>query len=133
MQPADNKLPDAGGAAVTTAALTSAASEKNAARGKGGYFESEFQPESKKLSGQAATFKSTSGWQDRKYYALMNNVAVGTIVQITSPATNKTVYAKVLGQLPDMKESTGLVIRLSNAAAAEMGAGEGKFAVDLRY
>jgi hypothetical protein len=63
----------------------------------------------------------------------MNNVPVGTIIKITSPATNKTVYAKVLGQLPDMKESTGLVIRLSNAAAAEMGTGEGRFAVDLRY
>src|SRR5262249_3454508 len=107
--------------------------QKNPGRGAGGFFESEYQPESKKLSGQAATFKSTSGWQDRKYYALMNNVPVGTIVQITSPSTNKTVYAKVLGQLPDMKESTGLIMRVSNAAAAEMGAGEGKFAVDLKY
>ena len=120
-------------AAGTTAALATANVSKNASHGSGGFFESEYQPESKKLSGQAATFKSTSGWQDRKYYALMNNVPVGTIVQITSPSTNKTVYAKVLGQLPDMKESTGLVIRLSNAAAAEMGTGEGKFAVDLKY
>jgi LysM domain-containing protein len=130
--PSGNKLENATSAG-TTAAMTVSNVSKSVAHGSGGFFESEYQPESKKLSGQASTFKSTSGWQDRKYYALMNNVAVGTIVQITSPATNKTVYAKVLGQLPDMKESTGLVIRISNAAAAEMGAGEGKFAVDLKY
>ncbi|MFI5155589.1 MAG: hypothetical protein ACHQEM_05365, partial [Chitinophagales bacterium] len=102
-------------------------------RSGGGYFSSEYIADSKTLTGQAGTFKSTSGWQDGKYYALMNNVPVGTIVKITSPTTNKTVFAKVLGQLPDMKESTGLVIRVSNAAAAEMGTGEGKFNVELKY
>jgi LysM repeat protein len=132
-QPSDNRPAENNSALANTAVLTSAGASKNAARGAGGFFESEFLSTSKKLSGQAATFKSTSGWEDRKYYALMNNVPVGTILQITSPVTNKTVYAKVLGQLPDMKESTGLVIRLSNAAAAEMGAGEGRFAVDLKY
>jgi hypothetical protein len=99
----------------------------------GGYFGVEYIRDNKTLSGQAGTFKSTSGWQDGKYYALMNNVPVGTIVKVTSPATNKTIYAKVLGQLPEMKESTGLSIRISNAAASEIGAGEGKFAVELRY
>jgi hypothetical protein len=99
----------------------------------GGYFGTEYIRDNKTLTGQAGTFKSTSGWQDSKYYALMNNVPVGTIVKVTSPATNKTIYAKVLGQLPEMKESTGLSIRISNAAAAEIGAGEGKFAVELRY
>jgi hypothetical protein len=32
-----------------------------------------------------------------------------------------------------MKESAGLAIRLSNAAASEMGMPEGKFNVELRY
>jgi len=99
----------------------------------GGYFGTEYLRDNKTLTGQAGTFKSTSGWQDGKYYALMNNVPVGTIVKVTSAATNKTIYAKVLGQLPEMKESAGLSIRISNAAASEIGAGEGKFAVELRY
>jgi LysM repeat protein len=131
-QVSDTKFPESN-PVTSTAAIATATSSKNTGRGAGGFFESEYQSSSKKLSGQAATFKSTSGWDDKKYYALMNNVAVGTIIQITSPTTNKTVYAKVLGQLPDMKESTGLVIRLSNAAAAEMGTGEGRFSVDLKY
>jgi hypothetical protein len=62
----------------------------------------------------------------------MNNVAVGTIVKISVAGTDKSVYAKVLGQLPDMKESAGLTIRISNAAAGELGTGD-RFNVDLRY
>ncbi|MFI5134183.1 MAG: LysM peptidoglycan-binding domain-containing protein, partial [Chitinophagales bacterium] len=66
----------------------------------GGYFSSEYSDDNKSLSGLAGTFKSTSGWQDGKYYALMNNIPVGTIVKVTSTSSNKTIYAKVLGQLP---------------------------------
>ncbi len=63
----------------------------------------------------------------------MNNVPTGTIVKVTFSSTQKTVYAKVLGQLPDMKESVGLTIRLSDAAASELGAENGKFYVDVKY
>ena len=38
--------------------------------------------------------------------------------KVTFPSTNKSVYAKVLGQLPDMKESIGLTIRINDAAAS---------------
>jgi len=99
----------------------------------GGYFSVDFASAGKFTNGQAGTFKSTSGWHDGKYYALMNNVAVGTIVKVSSPSTNKSIYAKVLGQLPEMKESTGLAIRISNAAAAELGTGEGRFPVEMKY
>ena len=99
----------------------------------GGFFGTEYKDDGKITNGQAGTFKSTSGWQDGKYYALMNNVPVGRIVKVTSPSTNKNIYAKVLGQLPDMKESAGLTIRISNAAATELGTGEGKFTVEVRF
>ena len=83
--------------------------------------------------GQAGIFKSTSGWQDGKYYVLINNVPVGTIVKVTDQGTGKSVYAKVLGQLPEMKESVGLMLRLSNAAAAELGNGDGRFSAGVSY
>jgi len=98
-----------------------------------GFFISEYSEGSRKTNGTAGTFKSTSGWQDGKYYALLNNVAVGTIVKVSVPSTNKTIYAKVLGPLPDMKESVGLTIRISNAAASELGQGDTSFPVDVRY
>jgi LysM repeat protein len=99
----------------------------------GGKFKGEYSDGGKSMSGQAGIFKSASGWQDGKYYALINNVAVGTIVKVTDQGTGKSVYAKVLGQLPEMKESAGLAIRLSNAAAAELGEGDARFGVGVSY
>lgn len=83
-------------------------------------------------SGEAATFKSTSGWQDRKYYVLMNDIPVGTIIKIAS-TENKVIYARVLGSMPDMKENNGLLIRISNAAASYLGIIDPKFPVQVSY
>lgn len=82
-------------------------------------------------SGEAATFKSTSGWQDKKYYVLINDVAAGTIVKISSD--NKSVYAKVLGSMPEMKENNGLLLRVSNAAASYLGIIDPKFPVQITF
>ncbi len=100
---------------------------------KGGYFKTQYGASGKSASGVSGIFKSTSGWNDGKYYALMNEVPVGTIVRVNFPSTNKIIYAKVLGTLPDMKESAGLTIRISDAAATELGAGNSKFTVDVKY
>lgn len=69
-------------------------------------------------------FKSTSGWQDGKYYVLMNDIVPGTIVHITVAQTGKEVYAKVLAPVPAGKESEGMVMRMSNATAAALALGE---------
>lgn len=85
--------------------------------------------------GVAAVFKSTSGWQDAKYYALMNNITPGTIVRITNTNNNRIIFAKVLGELPPGRENEGLLIRISNAAAAELKLSdkEPKFAAEVAY
>lgn len=91
-----------------------------------GFFKPVYQQQSKSSnafrseSGSAAIFKSTSGWQDAKYYALMNNITPGTIVRVTNPGNNRIIFAKVLGELPPGKENDGLLIRISNSAAAEL-------------
>jgi LysM repeat protein len=96
-----------------------------------GYFENQYSKGAQEIKGDAATFKSSSGWSDRKYYILMNNIDAGTIVKIT--VNNKFVYAKVLGALPEIKEDNGLLLRLSNAAASELGVTESKFMVIVNY
>lgn len=105
----------------------------NVPAGEGGYFKTQYGENGKNQSGVSGIFKSTSGWKDGKYYALMNNVTVGTIVKVSYPSTNKAIYAKVLGELPDMKESTGLSLRISDAAAKELGAVTSKFPVQVIY
>lgn len=84
-------------------------------------------------SGIAGIFKSTSGWNDGKYYCLHNSAAPGTIIKITNPVSGKAVYAKVLDIMPDIKQNNGLLIRLSNAAASELGSGENNFKCTINY
>jgi LysM repeat protein len=104
----------------------------------GGYFKSMYNDQARggdldSETGTAAVFKSTSGWEDGKYYCLHNTSAPGTIIKITSVATGKSVYAKVLDVMPDIKQNGGLLIRISNAAAAELGLNDDKFDCTLSY
>ncbi|HTL08666.1 MAG TPA: LysM peptidoglycan-binding domain-containing protein [Chitinophagaceae bacterium] len=102
---------------------------------KGGYFKTQYEESGKSISGSAGIFKSTSGWSDGKFYALVNNVPVGTIIKVNNPVSGRAIFAKVLGNLPEMKESQGLVARISDAGASELEAGgsTGKFSVELRW
>lgn len=85
------------------------------------------------VKGQAGIFKSTSGWQDGKYYCLSNSVPAGTIVKINNPATRKNIYAKVLDLIPDLKQNSGIIIRISDAGAKELAAGSDNFECTINY
>jgi LysM repeat protein len=83
-------------------------------------------------SGDAAVFKTISGWTDRKFYVLMNDVAPKTVVRITGIA-NKSICAVVLGPLQETKGANGLLLRLSNSAASALGLSGEKFTVTVTY
>ena len=104
----------------------------------GGTFKSLFESQTKgntveSQEGMAGVFKSTSGWKDGKYYCLHNTVPPGTVIKITNTTTGKSIFAKVLDAMPDIKPNAGLVIRLSNAAADELGTGENNFSCTINY
>lgn len=84
-----------------------------------GAFEKMYNPSQKYIMGLCGTFKTISGWKDKKYYALMNDAENGSIVKVKYD--NKVIYAKVLGPLPNIREENILKIRISNAAAAALG------------
>jgi rare lipoprotein A (peptidoglycan hydrolase) len=107
--------------------VTPPVSNAKAKNFNGGYFKNIFDEQANgkqpvNESGTGGVFKSTSGWEDGKYYCLHNTAPAGTIVKITNKITGKLVYAKVLDMIPDIKQNTGLLIRLSNAAADALGA-----------
>jgi LysM repeat protein len=94
--------------------------------GNGGYFKAHFEQQSRggNLKDQTLTsgiFKTSSGWQDTRYYALVDNVEPGTIVRITNPTNSQTVYAKVLDKMAGIRQNQGLDVRISNAAASVLG------------
>ena len=112
-------------APVNTTPTTTTSPNTSSGPGTGGAFKPQYDEQTRSASassvtGAGAVFKSTSGWKDAKYYALMNKVTPGTIVRVTNPANNHAVYAKVLGEIPPGKENDGLLIRISNAAASEL-------------
>jgi len=104
----------------------------------GGYFKKLYDQQIENKSpfyatGSGATFKSTSGWQDGKYYCFNDDAAPGTIIKITDNNTGKIVYAKVLDAIPDIKQNSGLSLILSNAASEELGEGEKQFSCVMSY
>lgn len=91
-------------------------------------------PVSQQLNVMASVFKTSSGWQDGKYYLLIDNLIPGTIIKLINPANQKEVYAKVLGEMSRIKQNEGLDIRISNAAAAMLEVPENsKFNLQIHY
>jgi LysM repeat protein len=104
----------------------------------GGKFKSIYSDQIKNRSlenefGVAAIFKTTSGWQDGKYYCFHNTAEPGTIIKVTNNANGRSVYAKVLDAIPDIKQNSGLLLRISNSAADELGVFDNKFDCSVSY
>lgn len=138
-KPATAKESTSSLATVTTTAATKAvvAGDYIPTEGDEGYFATAFAQHTKEQeqqfhSGDAATFKSISGWTDHKYYVLINNVTPETIVRVTGP-NNKSICAKVLGPLQETKGGSGLLLRMSNSAASSLGLTDPKFTVTITY
>lgn len=105
-----------------------------------GYFRNNFfqqiktSPLTKEQTLTSSIFKTSSGWQDGKYYLLMNGVEPGTIVKITNPGNSKIVFAKVLYAMDKIRENQGVDVRISDAAAATLSVTEtDKFILKVNY
>ena len=100
------------------------------------YFDQQIKtsPVSRNQTLTSGIFKTASGWQDAKYYMLIDGVQPGTIIKVINPSNNKMVYAKVLGEMQGIRQNEGYNIRLSNAAASALDISEtDKFIVKVSY
>ncbi len=99
-----------------------------------GFFKKDFTGEIGASSeGKSGIFKSTSGWEDEKYYALFDGARSGTILKVTNNETGKSVFVKVLDIIPRLNENKSMIIRLSNATASALGANEADFTCTVQY
>lgn len=108
--------------------------------GSGGYFKPSFDaqvkllPLSKDEMVTSGIFKTASGWQDAKYYALLDGVEPGTIIRVVNPNNNKAIYAKVLDRMSGIRQNQGFDLRISNAAATALDISDTeKFFVRVHY
>ena len=91
-------------------------------------------PPTKEQTLTSSIFKTTSGWEDGKYYLLINGVEPGTIVKVTNPSNNKIVFAKVLYAMDKIRENQGVDMRISDAAASSLAVSEtDKFILKVNY
>lgn len=126
---------------ASTASTSSVRPQQAVVRdGNGGYFKSVFEQQSKgggsskEIMGTSGIFKTASGWQDGKYYALVDGVEPGTIIRVVNPDNNKAIYAKVLGAMSGISQNKGLDLRISNAAANVLDISDTeKFVVRVNY
>ena len=106
----------------------------------GGYFRTLYEqqiranPAKVDETASAGIFKTSSGWQDGKFYALMDKAEPGTIIKVINPTNNKVIYAKVLGPMSGIRQNQGYDVRISNAAASVLDVSDtDKFIVRVNY
>ncbi len=107
---------------------------------EGGYFKPYFDlqlktsPITKNETVTAGIFKTASGWQDKKYFLLIDKVMPATIIKVINPSNNKVIYAKVLGPVSGIRQNEGYMARISNAAASALQVTEeNKFILKIVY
>lgn len=68
-----------------------------------------------------------------KSYALHKLAPVGTIVKITNPMTNRSVFAKVVGKYTENETTKDVIIVITKAASDALGALDKRFLVNITY
>ncbi|MBU6341452.1 MAG: LysM peptidoglycan-binding domain-containing protein [Bacteroidetes bacterium] len=95
----------------------------------------QFNNEKQKLKEQDA--QGVCFWQrDSKekgdLYALHRDAAIGSVLAVTNPIYSRTVYAKVIGRIPEGYEHN-IELILSPEAARKIGAKDPRFFVKIKY
>jgi LysM repeat protein len=82
-------------------------------------------------NGQAEVIEGTGN--HKKFLVLHRNAPVGTIMRIRNEENDVTVFARVVGVLPDTGDNSKLLIKLSKAAYDQLKAVNPRFRVEISY
>ncbi len=81
--------------------------------------------------GQAELIEGTGG--HKKYLVLHRTAPIGTIMRVKNEQNDVTIFARVVGTLPETGDNSKLVIKLSQAAFDHLKAVNGRFPVEIMY
>lgn len=84
-----------------------------------------------KETGQAEVIEGTGN--HKKYLVLHRTAPVGTIMRIRNEENDITVFARVVGVLPDTGDNSKLLIKVSKAAYDQLKAVNSRFPVEVSY
>jgi len=86
----------------------------------------------KNEKGVAVTINDES-LDNSKSYALHSLAPVGTIIKITNPMTNRSVFAKVVGKYTENATTKDVIIVINKAVSEALGALDKRFLVNITY
>ncbi|MFC0263329.1 LysM peptidoglycan-binding domain-containing protein [Fontibacter flavus] len=84
-----------------------------------------------KETGLAEVIEGTGN--HKKYLVLHRNAPVGTIMRVRNEENDITIFARVVGKLPETGDNSRLVIKLSKAAFDQLRAVNARFPVEISY
>lgn len=84
-----------------------------------------------KQTGLAEVIEGTGN--HKKYLVLHRDAPVGTIMRVRNEENDITIFARVVGALPETGDNSRLVIKLSKAAFDQLRAVNARFPVEISY
>lgn len=84
-----------------------------------------------KETGLAEVIEGTAN--NKKYLVLHRDAPVGTIMRVRNEENDITIFARVVGKLPDTGDNNRLIIKLSKAAHDQLRAVNPRFPVEISY
>lgn len=95
------------------------------------YFQSVGQQ--KEYDQQGVAFWNKSGKSSSDFYALHRQAPENSIIEVYNPMTNRRIYAKVIGRIPDRSYEDDVIVVLSPLSATALGAKDQRFFVRVTY
>ena len=89
------------------------------------------EPKNIKEMGQAEVIDGTGN--HKKYLVLHRTAPVGTIMRIRNEENDITIFARVVGKLPETGDNGRLIIKVSKAAFDQLRAVNNRFPVEISY
>ncbi len=92
-----------------------------------------FEKQKKSVEERGAACWNAKGNTKTDLYCLHRTAAVGSIIAVTSTMSYRTVFAKVIGKIPEYAYGSETVVIVAPSVAKMLGAKDEKFFVKIRY
>ncbi len=87
----------------------------------------------KEKTEQGVAFWQQDGKQKADLYALHRTAPINSIIAVSNPMKRRTIYAKVIGRIPENIHRDDVIVVLSSKAAEQLGAKDPRFFVKLKF
>ena len=95
--------------------------------------EDNFTKQKKTVEQRGAAFWQKKGNQNTDYYCLHRTAKIGSTLSIMNGMNFKTIYAKVIGKIPDNAYGNEVVVIVAPSVAKQLAAKDEKFFVKIKY